>query len=146
MDMKLEVVMVPVSDVDRAKAFYKQLGFREDIDFASGDRRLVQFTPPGSAASIFIGQGITNTEPGSLQTLVLVVDDIEAAYNDLLNKGIETTEIFHGDSGLFYHTDRWIDEFGIDPDHKSYWSFIALTDPDGNGWIVQEVRERLPGR
>jgi catechol 2,3-dioxygenase-like lactoylglutathione lyase family enzyme len=145
MDMKLEVVMVPVSDVDRAKDFYKKLGFREDID--TGDEiRVVQFTPPGSTASIFIGKGITPTEPGSLQGLILVVDDIEAAHDELMSKGINVTEIFHGPSGLFYHASKQIREPGIDPNRQSYFSFTAFSDPDGNGWIVQEVRERLPGR
>ena len=146
MDMKLEVVMVPVSDVDRAKEFYTKLGFREDIDLPLGDVRVVQFTPPGSTASFFIGTGITTTPPGSLQSLVLVVDDIEAAHAELADKDIEVTDIFHDAAGLFYHTTKRITDPGPHPEHKSYSSFLAFTDPDGNGWIVQEVRERLPGR
>jgi catechol 2,3-dioxygenase-like lactoylglutathione lyase family enzyme len=146
MDMKLEVIMLPVSDVDRAKDFYKKLGFREDIDISSGERRVAQFTPPGSAASIFIGKNITTAKPGSIQGLILVVDDVEAAYKELVDKGIEMEEIFHGAGGLFYHTDKTGVEPGPDPKHTSYFSFTAFKDPDGNGWIIQEVKERLPGR
>jgi catechol 2,3-dioxygenase-like lactoylglutathione lyase family enzyme len=146
MDMKLEVVMVPVSDVDRAKEFYQRLGFREDIDLKGEGLRLVQFTPPGSHASIFIGTGITTTEPGSLQGLVLIVDDIDAAYDDLVGKGIDAVEVFHDGDGLFYHVKKQIKEPGRHPEDKSYFSYTAFTDPDGNGWIVQEVKDRLPGR
>jgi catechol 2,3-dioxygenase-like lactoylglutathione lyase family enzyme len=146
MDMKLEVITVPVSDVDRAKAFYKQLGFREDIDLMGDDFRVVQYTPPGSAASIFIGTNITTAAPGSAQGLVLVVDDIGAAHQNLIDKGIETTDIFHDPGGLFYHVTKTIQNPGPEPENKSYNSFIAFVDPDGNGWIVQEITERLPGR
>jgi len=145
MDMKLEVVMLPVSDVDRAKEFYKKLGFREDIDTGDQDFRIVQFTPPGSMASIFIGTGITNAKPGSAQN-VLVVDDAIAAHDELASKGIDVTEVFHDARGLAYHTYNKILEPGPQPDHMSYGSFVAFTDPDGNGWIVQEVTKRLPGR
>jgi catechol 2,3-dioxygenase-like lactoylglutathione lyase family enzyme len=146
MNMKLEVINLPVSDVDRAKEFYTKLGFREDIDLKGAGFRVVQFTPPGSEASIFIGEGITTAAPGSVQGLVLVVDDIEAAHQDLVAKGIEVKEVFHDSNGLFYYVNKKITMPGVDPDHKSYSSFTAFTDPDGNGWIIQEVKERLPGR
>lgn len=146
MDMKLEVIMVPVSDVDRAKNFYKKLGFREDIDLIKDDFRVVQFTPKGSNASIFIGKGITPTKPGSLQGLILVVDDIVAAHDDLVSKGIEVEQIFHDPNWLTYLVNKTVKEPGPDPDHKSYGSFTAFNDPDGNGWIVQEITKRLPGR
>ncbi len=146
MNMKLEVVMVPVSDVDRAKDFYKKLGFREDIDLAGDGFRVVQFTPSGSAASIFIGRGITTAAPGSAAGLVLVVDDIEAAYRELTDKGIAAEPVFHDKGGLFYHAHKQIHEAGPDPERNSYSSFTAFTDPDGNGWVVQEITKRLPGR
>lgn len=146
MDMRLEVVMVPVSDVDRAKSFYKKLGFREDIDLVTDDYRVVQLTPPGSTASIFIGKGITTTKPGSLQGLVLVVDDIAAAHDDLVSKGIEVEQVFHDPNGLFYQVAKTVREPGPDPEHASYKSFTAFSDPDGNGWIIQEITKRLPGR
>lgn len=146
MKMALEVIILPVADADRAKAFYKKLGFREDIDADRGDYRVIQFTPPGSATSIIFGKGITSTEPGSIQSLVLVVDDIEAAHAELANKGIEVTEVFHNARGLFYHADKKITDPGPAPDHASYRSFTAFSDPDGNGWVVQEIKQRLPGR
>jgi catechol 2,3-dioxygenase-like lactoylglutathione lyase family enzyme len=146
MNMKLEVIMVPVSDVDRAKDFYAKAGFREDIDLVGDTFRVVQFTPPGSRASIFIGKGITPAEPGSAQGMVLVVDDIEAAHEELAGKGIEVEPIFHDKDGLFYHVHKQIREAGPDPEHKSYSSFTAFTDPDGNGWIVKEITQRLSGR
>lgn len=146
MDMKLEVVMVPVSDVDRAKEFYKKLGFREDIDLVKDDFRVVQFTPPGSKASIFIGNGITPTKPGSLQGLVLVVDDIVAAHDDLVSKGVKVEQVFHDPNGLFYHATKTVKDVGPEPERKSYGSFTAFNDPDGNGWIIQEITDRLPGR
>jgi len=146
MYMKLEVITLPVSDVERAKTFYAQLGFREDIDLIQNDFRVVQFTPPGSKASIFIGKNITSAQPGSTQGLILVVDDIEAAHQDLLDKGIEVTEMFHDDNGLFYHTHKQITAPGPHPERKTYGSFFAFTDPDSNGWVVQEITERLPGR
>ena len=146
MDMKLEVVMLPVSDVDRAKDFYQQLGFREDIDTGDEAFRIVQFTPPGSAASIFIGNGITDAEPGSAQGLVLVVDDIQAAHDELVSSGIEVTDVFHDARGLAYHTYNKVQQPGPSPNHMSYGSFVAFSDPDGDGWIVQEITKRLPGR
>jgi catechol 2,3-dioxygenase-like lactoylglutathione lyase family enzyme len=146
MDMKLEVVTLPVSDVDRAKDFYTKLGFREDADAGDDDFRIVQLTPPGSAASIFVGKGLVAAEPGSVKGLVLVVGDIEAAYDELVEKGIGIGQIFHGPKGLAYYSGGVLPEPGIEPDRKSYFSFTAFSDPDGNGWIVQEITQRLPGR
>lgn len=141
MNMKLEVVLVPVSDVDQSKAFYEKLGFRLDIDFvAESGRRVVQFTPPGSEASIHIGKGITSMMPGSLQNLYLVVDDIEKTRADLVNRGIEVSEVFHFDGLLGPRVS------GPDPKHGSYGSFASFKDPDGNTWLLQEIKERLPGR
>jgi catechol 2,3-dioxygenase-like lactoylglutathione lyase family enzyme len=140
MDMKLEVVIVPVSDVDRAKRFYEQLGWRLDIDFASGpDSRVVQFTPPGSAASIQFGKGLTPPAPGAIQGLFLVVHNIEAARADLVSRGVAVSEIFHKTPGTAQLP-------GPDPERRSYASFAAFSDPDGNGWLLQEIRQRLPGR
>jgi catechol 2,3-dioxygenase-like lactoylglutathione lyase family enzyme len=141
MNMKLEVVVVPVSDVDRAKAFYEKLGFRLDIDFvAESGRRVVQFTPPGSEVSIHISKGITSMMPGSLQNLYLVVDDIEKARANLVNRGIEMSEAFHFDGLLGPRVS------GPDPKRGSYGSFASFKDPDGNTWLLQEVTTRLPGR
>jgi catechol 2,3-dioxygenase-like lactoylglutathione lyase family enzyme len=140
-DMKLEVVVVPVSDVDRAKAFYEKLGFRLDIDYAANEnRRVVQFTPPGSRASIHIGKGITSVAPGSLQNVYLIVSDIEQARADLAGRGIEVSEIFHY-AGLLGPRVT-----GPDPQRGSYGSFASFKDPDGNGWLLQEITTRLPGR
>jgi catechol 2,3-dioxygenase-like lactoylglutathione lyase family enzyme len=138
-DMKLEVVTLPVSDVDRAKSFYQSLGWRLDADFVFGnDIRAVQFTPIHSGCSISFGKGITSAEPGSVQRLELVVSDIEAAREDLIRRGVEVSELFHrGESGLAP---------GPDPERRSYLSYASFSDPDGNGWLLQEVRERLPGR
>lgn len=141
MNMKLEVVIVPVSDVDRAKAFYTKLGFREDIDFvAESGRRVVQFTPPGSEASIHIGNGITPAAPGSLQNIYLVVSDIEKARADLIGRGVDVSEAFHFD-GLLGPQVR-----GLDPKRGTYASFASFKDPDGNSWLLQEITERLSGR
>lgn len=141
MDMKLEVVVVPVSDIDRAKRFYEQLGWRFDGDFVSGeDFRGVQFTPPGSGASIIFGKGVTTSAPGSLQGVYLVVSDIEAARDDLLRRGVAISDIFHGTPGTNEHLG------GPDPARRSYASYAPFTDPDGNRWTLQEVRQRLPGR
>src|SRR5262245_17389187 len=140
MDMKLEVVVVPVSDVDRAKHFYEQLGWRLDADLVTGpDSRVVQFTPPGSEASIWVGTGVTPSAPGSLQGLYLIVYDIEAARADLVRRGAAVSEIWHrgGPTGQLP---------GPDPERKSYSSFARFSDPDGNGWFLQEIRQRLPGR
>ena len=140
MDMKLEVVVVPVSDVDRAKSFYEQLGWRLDADFRNGSEfRGVQFTPPGSAASIHFGKGVTTLAPGTLQNLYLVVSDIEAARADLARRGVAVSEIFHRAPGAEPGP-------GLDPERRSYASFATFRDPDGNGWLLQEIRQRLPGR
>lgn len=147
MDMKLEVLVVPVSDVDRAKAFYKSLGFREDIDHVAGKGfRVVQFTPPGSEASIIIGEGITEARPGSALGLQLVVTDIEAARAELIGRGIDVGEVFHDKGGIFYHLGTQWQVIGPEPNRSDYGSFARFTDPDGNGWVLQEVRQRAPGR
>jgi catechol 2,3-dioxygenase-like lactoylglutathione lyase family enzyme len=137
-DMALEVVTLPVSDVDRAKSFYESLGWRTDADIVAGDAfRVVQVTPPHSACSISFGKGLTTAEPGSAQRLLLVVDDIEAARAELVDRGVEVSEVFHLDGGR---------KSGPDPQRRSYQSYAAFTDPDGNGWQLQEITTRLPGR
>jgi catechol 2,3-dioxygenase-like lactoylglutathione lyase family enzyme len=141
MDMRLEVVVIPVSDVDRAISFYKQLGWRQDADIAGDESRVVQFTPPGSQCSIIFGTGITDAAPGSAQDLVLVVQDVAAARQELLEKGAEVGDIFHG--GIYGHRGRLP---GPDPEGRSYFSVAAFSDPDGNGWLLQQITERLPGR
>ena len=145
-DFKLEVVIIPVSDVDRAKRFYGNLGWREDADFATGDYwRVVQFTPPGSPCSIIFGKGITSAAPGSVQGPFLIVDDIQAARADLVGHGADVSEVFHFDGGLHVTgTNGRI--AGPDPDGHSYRSWPSFSDPDGNGWMLQEIKTRLPGR
>ena len=139
-DLKLEVVVIPVSDVDRAKRFYTGLGWRQDADFSNGtDWRVVQLTPPGSACSIHFGKGITKAVPGSFQGTYLVVDDIEAARADLVGHGVAVSEIFHVDPA----TGRGP---GPDPERRSYFSYASFSDPDGNSWLLQEIKTRLPGR
>ncbi|MGE5289010.1 MAG: VOC family protein [Micromonosporaceae bacterium] len=134
-DMKLEVVVVPVVGVDRAKAFYKALGWREDADYAGGaDFRVVQLTPPGSACSIIFGTGVTSAAPGSVQGLHLVVTDIEAARAELAACGAEMSEVFHDAGGVFHHAGAVGRVAGAAPDHRSYGSFASFSDPDGNGW------------
>src|SRR4029453_9138787 len=149
MDMKLEVVVVPVADVDRAKTFYKRLGFREDIDFVgSGGYRVVQLTPPGSACSIIFGKGVTAAQPGSIDRLVLEVDDIAAARDDLLSHGGEVS-VFHdagGGLGGGFYAGTAARASGPDPQRRSYASYASFGDPDGNVWLLQEIKERLPGR
>jgi catechol 2,3-dioxygenase-like lactoylglutathione lyase family enzyme len=138
-DMKLEVVTLPVSDVDRAKAFYLSLGWRLDGDLVFGnDIRAVQLTPPRSNCSISFGKGLTTAEPGSAQRFELVVSDIEAAREDLVSRGVEVSELFHRDGGELRP--------GPDPERRSYLSYASFSDPDGNGWLLQEVNERPPGR
>lgn len=145
--MRLEVVVIPVSDVDRAKAFYESLGWRLDADFPGEDGfRVVQFTPPGSACSVIFGAGLTTAEPGSADGLQLVVNDIEAARSELVAAGIGVSEIFHDDGGVFHHAGLSHRAPGPAPEGKSYGSFASFNDPDGNGWYVQEVTTRLPGR
>jgi catechol 2,3-dioxygenase-like lactoylglutathione lyase family enzyme len=147
MDMKLEVVVVPVADVDRAKNFYKALGWREDADYAAGaDFRVVQLTPPGSACSVIFGTGVTSAAPGSAQGLHLVVTDIDAARAELGSRGADVSEVFHDAGGVFHHAGTTGRVPGPASDHKSYGSFASFTDPDGNGWLLQEITTRLPGR
>ena len=151
-DMKLEVVVIPVSDVDRAKEFYATLGWRLDADYASGDDyRVIQFTPPGSSASVIFGKNVTAAAPGSAQGLYLVVSDIAAARKELLDRGIKVSDVFHDAGGVYAGTDEpylfgRLRIGGEDPDHRSYRSFASFSDPDGNGWLFQQVTERLPGR
>src|SRR5208283_4804806 len=150
-DMKLEVVVIPVSDVDRAKEFYGRLGWRLDADFASGDDfRVIQFTPPGSGCSVIFGQNVTAAAPGSAQGLYLIVSDIAAARKALLDRGIQVSEVFHN-AGVYTGTDETylfgsVRVTGPDPEHRSYRSFASFKDPDGNGWLFQEITTRLPGR
>jgi catechol 2,3-dioxygenase-like lactoylglutathione lyase family enzyme len=145
MNMKLEVVIVPVSDVDRAKAFYEKLGFRLDIDIVNENFRGIQFTPPRSDASIIFGKGITSARPGSAD-LVLAVDNIDAARNDLIARGVNISEVFHYAGGPFNNTIKDPRVTGRDPEGRSYFSFASLEDPDGNRWLLQEITTRLPGR
>ena len=147
MDMKLEVVVVPVSDVDRAKGFYESLGWRLDADFpGEGGFRVVQYTPPGSACSIIFGSEVTSAPPGSAEGLQLTVTDVEAARAELVDRGVEVSEVFHDAGGVFHHAGGEARTPGAAPGHKSYGSFASFSDPDGNGWFLQEVTTRLPGR
>jgi len=147
MDMKLEVVVVPVSDVDRAKAFYEKLGFRLDIDYApNGKFRLLQFTPPRSEASIIFGKGITSAKPGARDHLVLAVYDVDVARGDLIGRGVKVSEVFHYAGGPFNNASDKPRVAGRDPQNRSYFSFASFEDPDGNGWLLQEITTRLPGR
>jgi len=146
MNFKLEVIIIPVSDVDRAKAFYEKLGWRLDADFAKGDFRVVQLTPPNSEASIIFGKGVTSPKPGSANSLVLAVDDVDAARDDLIAHGVKVSEVFHFTGGPFNNTGENPRVNGRDPEGRSYNSFASFEDPDGNGWLLQEIKERLPGR
>jgi catechol 2,3-dioxygenase-like lactoylglutathione lyase family enzyme len=147
MDMHLEVVIVPVSDVDRAKEFYKGLGWREDADIVGGAGfRIVQITPPGSGCSISFGTGVTTMTPGSQQGLLLAVDDIQAARAELVERGAPVSEVFHGSAGRFHPDDPSVRQPGPDPEGGSYTSHAVFSDPDGNGWVLQEITTRLPGR
>src|SRR5438552_18545516 len=151
-DMKFEIVVIPVSDVDRAKQFYGKLGWRLDADFASGDDfRVIQFTPPGSGCSVIFGKNVTAAPPGSAQGLYLIVSNIEAARDELLGRGVEISEVFHDAGGVYAGTDEpylfgRLRVSGLDPEHRSYRSFASFSDPDGNGWLLQEITTRLPGR
>jgi catechol 2,3-dioxygenase-like lactoylglutathione lyase family enzyme len=146
-DLKLEVVVIPVSDVDRAKRFYESLGWRLDADFASGDDwRLVQMTPPGSPCSVMFGKGFTTAVPGSVQGTFLVVDDVATARTELIGRGVNVSEVFHFDSMLLRAAGTTGRVLGPDPEGRSYFSFASFSDPDGNGWLLQEVTTRLPGR
>jgi catechol 2,3-dioxygenase-like lactoylglutathione lyase family enzyme len=150
-DMKLEVIVIPVADVDRAKTFYQKLGWRLDADYDSGKNfRVTQLTPPGSSASIIFGQNVTAAKPGSAQGLYLIVNDIEKSRAELLGLGVQVSEVFHGGSEFagtdepFLFGSKRVS--GEDPEHRSYRSFASFHDPDGNGWLFQEITSRLPGR
>jgi catechol 2,3-dioxygenase-like lactoylglutathione lyase family enzyme len=145
--LRLEVAVLPVGDVDRAKAFYEGLGWRLDADLTVDEGyRVIQFTPPGSPASIIFGQGTTTMAPGSVQDLMLVVDDVGAARDELIGRGAEVSEIWHDETGIFHHAGTTARVPGPDPKGHSYGSFASFRDPDGNGWVLQEVKQRLPGR
>ena len=147
MNMKLEVVIIPVSDVDRAKAFYEKLGFRLDIDYAANENfRVIQFTPPNSGASIIFGKGVTSAKSGSPGSLVLAVDNVDVARKDLLARGVNVSEVFHYAGGPFNNAVENPRVSGRDPQGRSYFSFASFEDPDGNEWLLQEITTRLPGR
>jgi catechol 2,3-dioxygenase-like lactoylglutathione lyase family enzyme len=147
MDYKLEVVVIPVSDVDKAKDFYTGLGWRLDADFTGGeDFRVIQVTPPGSACSVIFGTGLTSAAPGSAQGLHLTVNDIDAARAELAGLGVDVSEVFHDAGGVFHHAGTAARVTGAAPNHQSYGSFVSFSDPDGNGWCLQEITTRLPGR
>jgi catechol 2,3-dioxygenase-like lactoylglutathione lyase family enzyme len=150
-DTKLEIIVIPVSDVGRAKEFYGRLGWRLDADYDDGSGfRVIQFTPPGSGCSVIFGRNVTAASPGSAQGLYLIVSDIEAARNELLKRGIEISEIFHGDGVSVGNDQPYLfgrrRVSGPDPEHRTYRSFASFADPDGNGWLFQEITTRLPGR
>jgi catechol 2,3-dioxygenase-like lactoylglutathione lyase family enzyme len=151
-DMRLEVIVIPVSDVDRAKQFYGGLGWRLDADFSFDDGfRVIQFTPPGSGASVIFGTNVTAAAPGSAKGLYLIVSDIEATRKELLNRGVAVSEAFHGGGNVHHGTDEphlfgSVRIPGADPGRRSYLSLASFNDPDGNGWMLQEITTRLPGR
>jgi catechol 2,3-dioxygenase-like lactoylglutathione lyase family enzyme len=151
-DTKLEIVVIPVSAIDRAKEFYSGLGWRLDADYDNGgDFRVIQFTAPGSGCSVIFGRNVTGAAPGSAQGLSLIVSDIQAARNDLLRRGVKISEVFHGAGDVYTGPDEpyllgRIRVNGPDPEHRSYRSFASFSDPDGNGWLFQEITARLPGR
>jgi catechol 2,3-dioxygenase-like lactoylglutathione lyase family enzyme len=151
-DLKLEVIVIPVSDVERAKQFYAKLGWRLDADFAGpDDYRVIQFTPPGSNASVIFGKNVTSAAPGSAQGLYLIVSDIEAARKELLGRGVAISEAFHTGGDVHVGSDEpylfgRVRLSGPDPERGSYRSYASFSDPDGNGWLLQEVTARLPGR
>jgi catechol 2,3-dioxygenase-like lactoylglutathione lyase family enzyme len=150
--MKFEIVVIPVSDIDRAKDFYTELGWRLDADYDNGsDFRVIQFTPPGSSCSVIFGRNVTGATPGSTQGMYLIVSDIEATRKELLSRGIAVSEVFHGAGNAYSGPDEHylfgsIRVAGPDPNHASYRSFASFKDPDGNGWLFQEITTRLPGR
>jgi catechol 2,3-dioxygenase-like lactoylglutathione lyase family enzyme len=147
MDLRLEVVVLPVSDVDRAKAFYTGLGWRLDADFATGpDFRVIQVTPTGSACSVIFGTNVTSAAPGSAEGMQLVTDDIEAARAELASHGVEVSEVFHDAGGVFHHGGTAGRADGPAPERATYGSWVSFGDPDGNLWFLQEVTTRLPGR
>jgi catechol 2,3-dioxygenase-like lactoylglutathione lyase family enzyme len=147
--MKFEIVVIPVSDVDRAKEFYAKLGWRLDADYDNGsDFRVIQFTPPGSGCSVIFGKNVTGAAPGSARGLYLIVADVSAARQELVGRGVKISEVFHDASGVYSGPDDPY-LFGrrrVDPEHRSYRSFASFSDPDGNGWLFQEITARLPGR
>ncbi len=151
-NMKFELVVIPVSDVDRAKEFYGRLGWRLDADYDNGkDFRVIQFTPPGSGCSIIFGKNVTAAAPGSAQGMYLVVSDIEVAREELLGRGVAISEAFHDAGGVYAGPDQpylfgRLRVSGPDPEHRSYRTFASFSDPDGNGWLLQEITKRLPGR
>jgi catechol 2,3-dioxygenase-like lactoylglutathione lyase family enzyme len=152
-DMKLEVIVIPVLDVDRAKRFYGGLGWRLDADYPSDDGyfRVIQFTPPGSGCSVIFGKNVTAAIPGSAQGLYLIVSDVEAARKELVGRGIEISEVFHDAAGVYAGPDEpylfgRVRVTGLDPERSSYRSFASFSDPDGNGWLFQELTHRAPGR
>jgi catechol 2,3-dioxygenase-like lactoylglutathione lyase family enzyme len=146
-DMKLEVVNVPVSDIDRAKRFYGSLGWRLDGDLAVGeDFRAVQYTPLHSQCAITFGRGVTTAAPGSLQDLMLIVDDIDAARDDLIGRGVDVSEVYHYETRPFHSAGSDARVPGPDPQGRSYFTWASFKDPDGNGWLMQEIKSRLPGR
>jgi len=146
-ETKLEVVVLPVSDVERAKRFYQSLGWRLDADFANGDDwRVVQLTPPGSPCSVFVGKGITTAAPGSMQGTFLIVDDVEAARSELVGRGVDVSDVFHFEGNLIRVAGTKGRVPGPDPERRSYSSFVSFSDPDGNSWLLQEITTRLPGR
>jgi catechol 2,3-dioxygenase-like lactoylglutathione lyase family enzyme len=151
-DVRLEIVVIPVSDVDRAKRFYGGLGWRLDADFAAGDDfRVIQFTPPGSGCSVIFGKNVTAASPGFARGLYLIVSDIEAARAELLERGVEVSEAFHSGGDVYTGLDEpylfgRLRVSGADPEHRSYRTFASFSDPDGNGWLLQEITARLPGR
>jgi len=151
-DFKLEIAVLPVSDVERAKRFYSDLGWRLDADYEADENfRVLQFTPPGSPTSVIFGKNVTPAAPGSAQGLYLIVSDIVAAREELLRRGVEVSEIFHGGDGVYAGSDEpylfgRVRVSGPDPARGSYRSFLSFTDPDGNGWVLQEVTSRQPGR
>jgi catechol 2,3-dioxygenase-like lactoylglutathione lyase family enzyme len=150
-DMKFEIVVVPVSNVEHAKEFYAKLGWRLDADYDNGkDFRIIQFTPPGSGCSVIFGKNVTPAAPGSAQGLYLIVSDIQAARKELLDRGVQISEVFHNE-GAYAGTDEpflfgRVRVSGLDPEHRSYRSFASFRDPDGNGWLFQEITTRLAGR
>jgi len=152
MDMKLEIVVIPVSDVERSKQFYAGLGWRLDADFAFPDGfRVIQFTPPGSGASVIFGTNVTAAAPGTAKGLYLIVSDIETARKELLGRGVKVSEVFHGGGDVHSGVDEphlfgSVRVRGPDPERRSYFSLASFSDPDGNGWVLQEITGRLPGR
>ena len=151
-DMKFEIVVIPVSDIDRAKNFYAGLGWRLDADFApDADYRVIQFTPPGSECSVIFGKNVIASPPGSAQGLYLIVSDLQAARSDLIDRGVAVSEPFHAADGAYAGPDApflfgRMREGGADPQRRSYRTFASFNDPDGNGWLLQEITSRLPGR